>query len=108
MPGVAIAITAIVAVAVVVLVTWPLLAREEVREPGPDATQLRRQDLEEELERALAAIREIEQDHRAGALTDEDFATLDRDERQRAVELMRRIDALGPWPAGTGPVEPNS
>jgi hypothetical protein len=33
-------------------------------------------------------------DHRAGNLSDADFADLDREERARAVELMRRRDAL--------------
>ena len=41
------------------------------------------------------AIREIEMDHRAGNLSDEDFAALDRAERARAVELMRRRDREG-------------
>ena len=43
---------------------------------------------------SLEAIREIEMDHRAGNLSDEDFAALDTAERARAVELMRRADAL--------------
>jgi hypothetical protein len=34
-------------------------------------------------------------DHRAGNLSPEDFAALDRAERARAVELMRRRDRLG-------------
>jgi len=33
-------------------------------------------------------------DHRAGNLSDEDFAELDAAERARAVELMRRADEL--------------
>ena len=51
--------------------------------------------MDEDLERSLAAIREIEFDHRAGNLSDEDFAELDRAERARAVELLRRRDELG-------------
>jgi hypothetical protein len=50
--------------------------------------------VEEDLHRSLEAIREIEMDHRAGNLSDEDFAQLDRAERARAVELMRRRDEL--------------
>ena len=72
---------------------WPLVARRDERaaaDPGADA----RRALEEDLERSLAAIREIEMDHRAGNLSDEDFAELDRAERARAVELMRRRDEL--------------
>ncbi len=88
-------ILAAVALVVVVALAWPLVARRDDRapaDPGDDA----RRAVEEDLERSLAAIREIEMDHRAGNLSDEDFAELDRAERVRAVELMRRRDELGP------------
>ena len=87
-------IVAAVALVVVAALAWPLVAR---RDEGPraDAGTDARRALEEDLERSLAAIREIEMDHRAGNLSDEDFAELDRAERARAVELMRRRDELG-------------
>ncbi len=50
--------------------------------------------MDEQLGMALEAIREIEMDHRAGNLSDEDFSALDAAERARAVELMRRADEL--------------
>jgi hypothetical protein len=53
-----------------------------------------RRAVEEELRQSFDAIREIDMDHRAGNLSDDDFAALDRDERARAVELMRRRDAM--------------
>lgn len=87
-------ILAAVALVVVAALAWPLIARRDERlsaDPGADA----RRAVEEDLERSLGAIREIEMDHRAGNLSDEDFAELDRAERARAVELMRRRDALG-------------
>ena len=56
--------------------------------------------VEEDLERSLAAIREIEMDHRAGNLSDEDFAELDRAERVRAVELMRAARRARPGLTG--------
>jgi hypothetical protein len=93
------AIVVVAAVVIVLAVAWPLLGRAEDAAETPDARAARRAALEEDLERALASIREIEQDHRAGALSDEDFVTLDRDERRRAVEIMRRIDAISPAPA---------
>ena len=86
-------ILAAVALALVVVLAWPLVARRDESvpaDPGADA----RRALEEDLARSLGAIREIEMDHRAGNLSDEDFAELDRAERARAVELMRRRDAL--------------
>jgi hypothetical protein len=86
-------ILAAVALVVVAALAWPLIARRDERLPedrGGDA----RRAVEEDLERSLGAIREIELDHRAGNLSDEDFAELDRAERARAVELMRRRDEL--------------
>ncbi len=90
-------IVVVLGVAVVALVAWPLLARPAP--PGADGVPVGEDDgrrqVDEDLERSLAAIREIEFDHRAGNLSDEDFAELDRAERARAVELLRRRDELG-------------
>jgi hypothetical protein len=91
----ALVVLALVSLAVVAFVAWPLVARPEAGEAAAPGDEERRQ-IDEDLERSLAAIREIAQDHRAGHLSDEDFAALDRDERARAVELMRRRDALPP------------
>ncbi|HWH15361.1 MAG TPA: hypothetical protein VNT51_11500 [Miltoncostaeaceae bacterium] len=82
-------------VGVAVLVAWPLLtgdeggAREEAA-AGGDA----RAEVEEDLHRSLQAIREIAFDRASGHLSDEDFRALDADERARAVDLLRRRDAL--------------
>jgi hypothetical protein len=87
---------AVISVLLVALVAWPLLTRQQ--DPLPAYQEDDRRAVEEELQRSLDAIREIDMDHRAGNLSDEDFEALDRDERARAVELMRRRDAL----AGSG------
>lgn len=87
-------IVALAALAVVAAVAWPLVVRRPDEAP-PDPAADARRGVEEDLERSLEAIREIEMDHRAGNLSDEDFAELDRAERARAVELMRRRDELG-------------
>lgn len=80
------------ALGVGIAVAWPLLRRSD---PGEDATPSdRRERLEEQLAASLKAIREIEQDHQSGGLSDEDFETLNQDERTRAIALMRRLDAL--------------
>ena len=86
-------ILAALALAAVTAVAWPLVARPAGEAPG-SAENEARQALEEDLRRSLEAVREIEMDHRAGNLSDEDFAALDRAERARAVELMRRRDEL--------------
>lgn len=83
---------ALLSVLLVALIAWPLVARASAPVPEGGDDDLRA--VEEELERSLDAIREIEMDHRAGNLSDEDFQALDREERARAVDLMRRRDAL--------------
>lgn len=83
---------ALLSVLLVALVAWPLLTRSAA--PAVDTGDADDgHAVAEELARSLDAIREIEMDHRAGNLSDEDFDALDRDERARAVELMRRRDA---------------
>jgi hypothetical protein len=90
---VGILIVAIAALAVVAVVAWPLVGASPDA-PPPDPGDEARRDVEEQLARSLESIREIEMDHRAGNLSDEDFAALDAAERGRAVELMRRADEL--------------
>lgn len=86
-----------VVIALAVAIAWPLLQVSD--EAGtadgsdPAATDARRA-VDEDLQRTLQAIKEIEFDRAAGHLSDEDFAALDADERARAVELMRRRDSL--------------
>jgi hypothetical protein len=83
---------AVFSVLLVALVAWPLLVRAD--DPVSAADMDDRRAVEEELRQSFDAIREIDMDHRAGNLSDEDFTALDRDERARAVELMRRRDAM--------------
>lgn len=86
-------IIALVSVLLVALVAWPLLRTAPEVQPAGRGDDVRA--VEEELQRSLDAIREIEMDHREGNLSDEDFAELDRHERARAVELMHRRDSMG-------------
>ena len=88
-------IVAAAALAIVVAVAWPLVSARPDTAPA-DAAGDARQEVDEQLRRSREAIREIEMDHRAGNLSDEDFASLDRAERARAVELMRRAGDLAP------------
>ncbi|MSO44828.1 MAG: hypothetical protein EXQ74_05950 [Thermoleophilia bacterium] len=85
------ALIAILSVGLVALVAWPLI----VRSPAPtSAWSDDRRAVEDDLWQALDAIREVEMDHRAGNLSHEDFATLDRDGRAHAVGLIRRRDEM--------------
>lgn len=84
-------LVAAVALAVVVAVAWPLLhERNQAAEPSADDQAGRA--LQDEIDRSLRAIREIEFDHRAGNLSDRDFADLDGAERAQLATLLRRRD----------------
>jgi hypothetical protein len=86
-------LVAAVALLLIAVIAWPLI-RPAVGEAGDAPPDDERARLEEDVERSLAAIREIEFDHRAGHLSDADFATLDSAERARTAELLRRLDLL--------------
>jgi hypothetical protein len=90
--SVALVVGALLAVASVVLVAFPFL-----REPAAvddrllqlDAIQQRRLALAEERDRALAALKELEFDHRTGKVSDDDYRELVGVLRQRAAETLR-------------------
>ena len=92
----ALIVSALLALAAAVFVAWPFL-----REPAPPEDRLdhgteldaRRVALAEERDRALAALKELEFDHRTGKLSDEDYRELVGPLRRRAAEALR---ALGP------------
>lgn len=83
-------LVAAVALAVVAAVAWPLLRARHQSEPALDDHA--EQALQDEIDRSLRAIREIEFDHRAGNLSDEDFAELDGAERAQLALLLRQRD----------------
>jgi hypothetical protein len=60
-----------------------------------DESVAEREVLEAAREAKYREIRELEMDHRTGKLSDEDFGTLDRQLRGEAVEILRRLDAVG-------------
>ena len=76
MTALALALGAALAVACVAYVALPFLrepdpARDRLDEP--DELERRRLVLSEERDRALAALKELELDHRTGQITDEDY-----------------------------------
>jgi hypothetical protein len=88
---------AALAVAVVVVVALPFL-----REPAPasdaldelDPAARERLEAEEARDRALAALKELEADHRAGRISDEDYRAVVGILRRDAAEALRAIDLL--------------
>jgi hypothetical protein len=70
-------------------VAWPLVRF------APDTMSTHPELFEalEERDRALAALRELEFDHRAGKIVDDDYRTLVRTLRLRAAVALKTVDA---------------
>lgn len=86
----------ILVILVLALVVWivgqPL--RQGARATA-SAAGIERAGLEAARDAKYLELRELELDHRTGKLSDEDFRSLDRQLRGEAVEILRRLDALG-------------
>src|ERR1700675_897824 len=76
------------------------VARPFLREPAPASDVLdelgelerRRLELIEERDRALAALKELEFDHRTGKITDEDYRAVVGPLRRRAAEALQALE----------------
>jgi hypothetical protein len=98
-------LAAALAVACVVFVARPFL-----REPGarddrlvePDPRERERLRLVEERDRALAALKELEFDHRTGKVSDDDYRALVAPLRREAAEALRALEATEPKQADEG------
>ena len=87
----------------VLCVLW--VARPFLREPEPaDDTlaepEARRLALLDERDRALAALKQLEFDHRTGTVSDEDYRAAVGGVRRQAAEAIRALDDLDSPPAG--------
>ena len=96
MTTVALILGALVAVIAVVIVAAPFLrepapADDVLREPGAD--DQRALALAEEKDRALAALKELEFDHRTGKVSDEDYRSLVGELRRTAADALRALDS---------------
>jgi len=93
--GLALALGAALTVLVVVVVARPFL-----REPAPSSDALaepselerRKLTLVEERDRALAALKELEFDHRTGKISDEDYRRLVGPLRRSAADALRALE----------------
>jgi hypothetical protein len=93
--GLALALGAVLAVACVVYVALPFLREpqpERDRLDEPDELERRRLLLAEERDRALAALKELEFDHRTGKISDADYRELVAPLRRQAAEALRALD----------------
>jgi hypothetical protein len=92
---IALVIGAIIAVAAVVLVALPFLREPETADDAlasPGELEQRQLALSEERDRALAALKELEFDHRTGKVSDEDYRELVGPLRRRATEALRALE----------------
>ncbi|HXR12579.1 MAG TPA: hypothetical protein VN770_09805 [Gaiellaceae bacterium] len=95
MTSLALALGAVLAVLVVLAVARPFL-----REPAPASdvlaapSELERRTLTlvEERDRALAALKELEFDHRTGKISDEDYRRLVGPLRRAAADALRALE----------------
>jgi len=101
----ALVLAAALAVVCVLLVALPFL-----REPEPDSDALdeiddderRRLELLEERDRALAALKELEFDHRTGTVSDEDYRALVGPLRREAARALQALEERPVDPRGEG------
>jgi hypothetical protein len=85
---------------VLALIAVVFVARPFLRDPSPSSDRLdepsarerRRLELIEERDRALAALKELEFDHRTGKVTDEDYRAQVGPLRRRAAAALRALD----------------
>ena len=93
--NIALLLGALLAAGCVVLVALPYL-----REPRPQGDALeepsevdrRRLELAETRDRALAALKELELDHRTGKVSDDDYRALVGPLRREAAEALRALE----------------
>src|SRR6476619_7949 len=93
----ALVLGAALAIACVVFVSRPCLrepapAADADRLYAPDAATRQRLSLAEERDRALAALKELEFDHRTGKVSDEDYRAQVGPLRRRAAEVLRALE----------------
>jgi hypothetical protein len=83
----------LIAVAAVVLVSLPFLLGTDDELDTPTEREERRLELIDERDRALAALKELEFDHRAGAIDDDEYRTLVGSLRRAAAAALQALDA---------------
>jgi hypothetical protein len=102
----ALVVGAVLAVACVVLVALPFMREPQPQDDAlarPDESEQRRLALSEERDRALAALKELEFDHRTGKIADADYEASVGPLRREAAEAMKALEP--PAPPAPAPVE---
>ena len=86
----AVLLGALLAAVAVWFVARPLLGGAEERIPEPPPERIA---VEEQRDRALAALKELEFDHRTGKVSDEDYRALVGGLRREVADALRALDA---------------
>ena len=92
-----IALAALFAVAAVMFVARPFLTEPEADDDGLGGrtpAEQERLELLERRDRALAALKELEFDHRTGKIADADYEASVGPLRREAAEAMRALDPI--------------
>ena len=95
MTALALGIGAVLAVTCVLFVALPFLREPdpvEDRLDEPGALERRALELAEERDRVLAALKELEFDHRTGKVSDDDYRELVGPLRARVAEALRALE----------------
>ena len=95
---VALVLAALLAVLCVVWVARPFLIEPEPEDDTLAEPEARRLTLLDERDRALAALKQLEFDHRTGTVSDEDYRAAVGGLRRQAAEAIRALDALDELP----------
>jgi hypothetical protein len=74
----------------------PFFGQAQLSPAPADGLAARRLELAEERDRALAALKELEFDHRTGKVSDADYRELIGALRRRAAGTLRVLDPAGP------------
>jgi flagellar biosynthesis/type III secretory pathway M-ring protein FliF/YscJ len=90
----------------VAIIATPLRAGRAEADESAYASQIA--DLEAAKAARYREIREAEMDFRTGKLSEEDWKAIDRALRAEAMEVLRRLDALGAGSPAPGPDETES
>ena len=94
----ALVLAAVLAIACVLAVALPFIKEPEPdsdRLDEPDEDERRRLTLLEARDRSLAALKELEFEHRTGTISDEDYRALLGPLRREAAEALRALDGEG-------------
>jgi hypothetical protein len=95
MTALALVVGALLATACVVYVALPFLREPDPEEDvlaEPGALERRALELAEGRDRALAALKELEFDHRTGKISDDDYRELVGPLRRRVAEALRALE----------------